>query len=84
MAPVYAIFPDMGVSMLMIVLLVIIVGGLESLNGAVITGLAVGLLLSFGYQFIGVYNEIVVFLIVAAFLLFRPWGLFGHPHEAGW
>ena len=82
MAPVYAIFPGMGVSMLMVVLLVIIVGGLESLTGAVIVGLAVGLLLSFGYQFVGVYNEILVFLIVAGFLLFKPWGLFGHPHEA--
>ena len=77
MAPVYAVFPDMGIAMIFIVLLVMMVGGLESLAGAALAGLALGLLLSFGYQLIGVYNEVVVFLIVAIFLLFRPQGLFG-------
>ena len=77
MAPVYAVFPDMGIAMIFIILLVMMVGGLESLAGAALAGLALGLLLSFGYQLIGVYNEVVIFLIVAIFLLLRPQGLFG-------
>jgi branched-chain amino acid transport system permease protein len=81
MAPIFAVEPFMGHSILLMVFLVLILGGVESGLGAVMAGILLGLLLSFGYYFFGGLAEMVVFAAVGVILIFRPGGLFGHVVE---
>ncbi len=79
MAPVYTIFPYMGSVPMMKAFIVVILGGLGSLPGAVIGGLLLGLVESGVASF---YNStiatMVAFGLVILILLFRPNGLMGH------
>ena len=81
MAPVYAISPDMG-GIIINVLLVIILGGMGSLPGAVLGGLVMGMTLSFGYYFVGGgLAQILLFIVIGIVLIFRPGGLLGRAGE---
>ena len=81
MAPVYAISPDMG-GIILTVLLVIILGGMGSMFGAVLGGLILGMTLSFGHYFIGAdLAQIALFFVIGIILFFRPGGLLGQPGE---
>jgi len=78
-APVYTLNSEMGDQMLFLILMVIILGGMQSPLGAVVGGLIIGLALSFGFHFIGGFSDIFIFLLIGIILLFKPWGLFGRP-----
>jgi branched-chain amino acid transport system permease protein len=80
-APIYAIIPDMGTNIIFIAMLVFVLGGIGSYKGAVAGGFAVGLLLSFGYQFFGGVSQVILFLCVLIFLIFRPGGILGEVHD---
>jgi branched-chain amino acid transport system permease protein len=77
-APVYSASVTMGDPILMMTLVVVILGGLGSFLGAIVSALFLGLLYSFGYTFLGGITTLVSFVIVIAFLIFRPQGLWGH------
>lgn len=78
MAPVYTIYPYMGLQPMMKAFIVVILGGLGSVPGAVLGGLILGLLES---AFATLYNTTVAtmvsFAIVVVILLFKPTGLMG-------
>lgn len=74
-----AVSPSMGTEIIIIAFAIIIIGGIGSFMGAVVAALLVGLLQSYGAFFIPSYVNIVVFLLMAVVLLFRPSGLFGSP-----
>jgi len=76
-APLVSATPDMGVSMIMQSFVVVIVGGLGSLGGALVAGLIIGQVVSFTSFFAGAYSEVVIFIVMAIVLLIRPRGLFG-------
>jgi branched-chain amino acid transport system permease protein len=81
MAPVYAISPDMG-SIIINVLLVIILGGIGSLPGAVLGGLVLGMTMSFGYYIVGGgLAQILLYAVIGVILIFRPGGLLGRSGE---
>lgn len=81
MAPVYALSPDMG-SIIINVLLVIILGGMGSLPGAVLGGLIMGMTMSFGYYFVGgALAQILLYVVIGIILVFRPGGLLGRAGE---
>jgi branched-chain amino acid transport system permease protein len=81
MAPVFAVSPLMGMITL-VVLLVVILGGIGSMTGAIVAGLILGLTLSFGQYFIGSgIAQMFFFVVIGLVLFFRPGGLFGLPGE---
>ncbi|MGD9117699.1 MAG: branched-chain amino acid ABC transporter permease [Dehalococcoidia bacterium] len=77
LAPSYGITPEMGNNVLWTVMLMTMLGGIDSLPGAVLAGLIVGQVLSFGQYFIGSTVQIYLFLFIGIVLYFRPNGLMG-------
>lgn len=76
-APVIVVTPDMGVSLVTVVFAVVVIGGMGSILGSIVTGLMLGLIEGLTKVFYPEASNIVVFVIMALVLLFRPAGLFG-------
>jgi branched-chain amino acid transport system permease protein len=76
-APGYGIFPEMGDNIILNVLLIAMLGGIDSLIGAILGGLIVGLILSFGQYYLGASVQILLFIIIGVIIFFRPGGLLG-------
>lgn len=79
-APMRGVYAEMGVTVVIESFVVIVVGGMGSLIGAVVAGLLIGELVSLTTYFAPKLAEIMVFIFMAIILLVRPSGLFG---EAG-
>jgi len=77
LAPSYGIDPGMGSNIIWTVMLMMMLGGMDSLLGAVVGGILVGQILSFGQYYIGSTVQIVIFVIIGVVLYFRPQGLLG-------
>jgi len=81
MTPVFAIHPTMG-AVTFVILLVVMLGGIGSMLGAIVAGLVLGVTLSFGqYSIGGGVAQILFFLVVGIIIFFRPGGLLGQPTE---
>ncbi len=78
-APVSGAYLTMGSDIFMRVLLVLMVGGMGSMSGALIGGFLVGIVESFAFQYVGYLNMVVIMACVAVFMFFRPGGLLGKP-----
>lgn len=78
--PMRGVYAEMGVTIIIESFVVVVVGGMGSLTGAVVAGLLIGEVVSLTTFFAPKLADIVVFLVMAAVLLLRPSGLFG---EAG-
>ena len=76
-APMRGVHPDMGVDMLIQAFVVVVVGGMGSLKGAVVAGILIGVVVSFTTLFYPMLGEVVIFISMAVVLLIRPSGLFG-------
>ena len=83
LAPSYGISPSMGGNVLWTVMLMTMLGGMDSMIGAVIGGIVIGEMLSFGQDIIGSTIEIVVFLFIGVILYFKPHGLLGKGIDIG-
>jgi branched-chain amino acid transport system permease protein len=83
LAPSYGISSSMGNNVLWTVMLMIMLGGIDSLPGAVVAGLIIGQILSFGQYYIGGTIQIYVFVIIGIVLYFRPNGLMGKGIDVG-
>jgi branched-chain amino acid transport system permease protein len=78
-APVLGATADMGHAIFVKILLVIIIGGMGSMPGALLAAFIIGMIESFGYQFVGGYNELALLCCLIPLLFFRPGGLLGRP-----
>ena len=78
--PMRGVYAEMGVTMVIESFVVIVVGGMGSLVGAVVAGLLMGQVVGLTTYFAPALAEIMVFVAMAVVLLVRPSGLFG---EAG-
>jgi branched-chain amino acid transport system permease protein len=76
-APVIQVTPLMGSSLIIIVFAVVVIGGMGSILGSILTGLALGLVEGLTKVFYPEASSIVVFVIMAIVLMVRPAGLFG-------
>ncbi len=76
-APVIQVTPLMGSNLIIIVFAVVVIGGMGSILGSILTGLALGLIEGLTKVFYPEASSIVVFVIMAIVLMFRPAGLFG-------
>ncbi len=76
-APVYQVSPLMGSNIIIIVFAVVVVGGMGSILGAIVTGYMLGVLEGLTKVFYPEASSIVIFVVMAIVLLVRPAGLFG-------
>ncbi len=76
-APVYQVSPLMGSNLIIVVFAVVVVGGMGSILGAIVTGYVLGLAEGLTKVFYPEASNIVIFVIMAIVLLVRPAGLFG-------
>ena len=76
-APVIQISPLMGQNLIIVVFAVVVIGGMGSILGSILTGLGLGVIEGFTKVFYPEGSSTVVFVIMAIVLLFRPAGLFG-------
>jgi branched-chain amino acid transport system permease protein len=76
-APVIQVTPLMGSNLIIIVFAVVVIGGMGSILGSILTGLALGVIEGLTKVFYPEASSIVVFVIMAIVLMIRPAGLFG-------
>ena len=85
-APVSAVFPGMGSQVLIVCFVVVVIGGMGSVKGALIASLLIGLVDTFGkvvtlevggFKVLPELSSMTVYVLMAAILLWRPEGLFG-------
>lgn len=75
-APVLSVTPDMGLQILIPTLIVIVIGGLGSLKGAVAGSLVFGFVQTFGAVLMPALASVLIYALLAAVLVMRPQGLF--------
>jgi branched-chain amino acid transport system permease protein len=78
-APVMGAYLAMGSNVFMRALLVLMVGGMGSMSGALIAGFLVGIVESFAFQYLGSLNMVAILACVGILCFFRPGGLLGQP-----
>jgi branched-chain amino acid transport system permease protein len=76
-APVVQVAPLMGSNLIIVVFAVVVIGGMGSILGSVVTGLGLGVVEGFTRVFYPEASNVVVFVIMAIVLMLRPAGLFG-------
>jgi branched-chain amino acid transport system permease protein len=76
-APIYQVQPLMGSSLVIVVFAVVVIGGMGSIAGSIVTGIGIGLVEGFTKFFYPEASSVVVFVVMALVLLVRPAGLFG-------
>jgi len=76
-APIYQVNPLMGSNLIIVVFAVVVIGGMGSIMGAIVTGFGLGLLEGMTKVFYPEASNIVIFVVMAIVLLLKPAGLFG-------
>ena len=76
-APIYSVNPNMGSQLIIVVFAVVVIGGMGSILGSVVTGFGLGLIEGLTKVFYPEGSATVIFVIMAIVLLIRPAGLFG-------
>ena len=76
-APIYQVSPQMGADLIIVVFAVVVIGGLGSIMGAILTGFGLGLVEGLTRVFYPEGSAVVIFVIMALVLLVKPAGLFG-------
>ncbi|HET7383068.1 MAG TPA: branched-chain amino acid ABC transporter permease [Pseudolabrys sp.] len=76
-APIYNVSPQMGSELIIVVFAVVVIGGMGSILGAIVTGFGLGVIEGLTKVFFPEASNTVIFVIMAIVLLIRPAGLFG-------
>jgi branched-chain amino acid transport system permease protein len=76
-APIYQVNPLMGADLIIVVFAVVVIGGLGSIMGSIVTGFTLGVVEGFTKVFYPEASNTVIFVIMAIVLMVRPTGLFG-------
>jgi branched-chain amino acid transport system permease protein len=76
-APIYNVSPQMGSDLIIVVFAVVVIGGMGSIMGAIVTGFALGIAEGLTKVFFPEASSTVIFVIMVIVLLVRPAGLFG-------
>jgi branched-chain amino acid transport system permease protein len=76
-APIYNVNPQMGADLIIVVFAVVVIGGMGSIMGAILTGFALGVIEGLTKVFFPEASNTVIFVIMVIVLLIRPAGLFG-------
>ena len=76
-APIYSVNPNMGAELIIVVFAVVVIGGMGSIMGSIVTGFGLGLVEGLTKVFYPEASSVVIFVIMAIVLLIKPAGLFG-------
>jgi branched-chain amino acid transport system permease protein len=76
-APLYPVNPQMGLNLIIVVFAVVVIGGMGSIMGAIVTGFGLGVIEGLTKVFYPEASSTVIFVIMAIVLLIKPAGLFG-------
>jgi branched-chain amino acid transport system permease protein len=76
-APIFTVGPLMGADLIIVVFAVVVIGGMGSILGSIVTGLGLGLIEGLTKVFYSEGSAVVIFVIMVIVLLIRPAGLFG-------
>ena len=76
-APIYQVSPQMGANLIIVVFAVVVIGGLGSIMGSIVTGFGLGVVEGFTKVFYPEASNTVIFVIMVIVLLVKPAGLFG-------
>jgi branched-chain amino acid transport system permease protein len=78
-APIYSVNPVMGANLIIVVFAVVVIGGMGSIMGSILTGFGLGVVEGLTKVFYPEASNTVIFVIMAVVLMLRPQGLFGTP-----
>jgi branched-chain amino acid transport system permease protein len=76
-APIYNVSPQMGSDLIIVVFAVVVIGGMGSIMGAIVTGFVLGIVEGLTKVFFPEASNTVIFVIMVIVLLVRPAGMFG-------
>jgi branched-chain amino acid transport system permease protein len=76
-APIYSVNPNMGADLIIVVFAVVVIGGMGSIIGSIVTGFGLGMIEGLTKVFYPEASSVVIFVIMALVLLVKPAGLFG-------
>ena len=76
-APIYSVSPQMGSNLIIVVFAVVVIGGMGSIMGAIVTGFGLGVIEGLTKVFFPEASNTVIFIVMAIVLMIRPAGLFG-------
>jgi branched-chain amino acid transport system permease protein len=76
-APIYSVNPLMGEHLIIVVFAVVVIGGMGSIMGAIVTGFVLGVIEGLTKVFYPEASNTVIFIIMAIVLMIKPAGLFG-------
>jgi len=76
-APIYQVSPQMGANLIIVVFAVVVIGGMGSIMGSILTGFALGIVEGLTKVFYPEASNTVIFVIMVVVLMLRPAGLFG-------
>lgn len=76
-APIYSVNPNMGADTIIVVFAVVVIGGMGSILGSIVTGFSLGIVEGLTKVFYPEASATVIFIIMALVLLVKPAGLFG-------
>jgi branched-chain amino acid transport system permease protein len=76
-APIYQVSPQMGSDLIIVVFAVVVIGGMGSIMGSIVTGFGLGVIEGLTKVFYPEASNTVIFIIMAIVLLIKPAGLFG-------
>jgi branched-chain amino acid transport system permease protein len=83
MLPLYSTFPTVGLNFVLIAYVIVVLGGMGSIEGAFLGGICVGLVQSLsGYYVAPAYGQLFYFLVFLLVMIFRPNGLLGQRGAA--
>jgi branched-chain amino acid transport system permease protein len=75
-APISSVYPGMGGHILIVCFVVVVIGGIGSIKGAMIAALLIGIVDTVGQVLVPEFSGVAIYLLMAALLLWRPQGLF--------
>src|SRR5262249_36975800 len=76
-APIYQVSPQMGADLIIVVFAVVVIGGMGSILGAIITGFGLGIVEGLTKYFYPEASSTVIFVVMVIVLMIKPAGLFG-------
>ena len=79
-APIYSVNPNMGSNFIIVVFAVVVIGGMGSILGSIVTGFGLGIVEGLTRVFYPEGSATVIFVVMVIVLLARPAGLFGRAH----
>src|SRR3954453_615399 len=83
MMPLFSVFPTVGLNFVLIAFVIVVLGGMGSIEGALLGGICIGIVQSLsGYYIAPAYGQMFFFILFLLVMIFRPAGLLGRKGEA--